>query len=267
MIDASRMSFLGPGLDRLAAATISVVGAGGGGSHVVQQLAHLGVGTVAIIDADGLESSNVNRVVATHYRDLGRPKAEILAANLAGLGATLVPVIARATSAEGRRWIERSDLVIGAVDGMRSRDAIERLCRAAIVPYLDIGLSIVLDEAGHVAGIGGQVFTSLPGGPCMRCAEIITDERLAADREEYVAGAPEQQVVSMNGILASQAVTGAIALLTDFAPAFPMPPWLQYDGLLHELKTPSVPLLGPCPHHSLALAGWLVPLPPKRVKS
>lgn len=266
-MDTSRMSFLGPGLARLTGATISVIGAGGGGSHIVQQLAHLGIETLVIIDADLLERSNVNRVVGSRYRDIGRAKAEILAENFAGLGGNLVPVVARAADPAGRSWIERSDLVIGAVDGMRSRNAIEYICRTALVPYIDIGLSIVPDDARRIIGIGGQVFTSLPGGPCMQCAEIITDEQLAGDREEYMAGAPEQQVISMNGILASQAVTAAINLLTDFAPEFLVPPWLQYDGLLHELKIPAFPISAPCPHYLLASAGWRVLLPPKRVSS
>jgi molybdopterin-synthase adenylyltransferase len=216
-----------------------------------------------VIDPDRLEESNVNRVVPTKYSDVGDPKALILARHLSNLGSTIVPVVARAQSSDGRRWLERSDLVLGAVDGMRARDSIERICRTALVPYIDIGLSIIVDDKFKVIGIGGQVFVSLPGRPCMRCARIITEESLAADREEYIAGSPEQQVISMNGILASQAVTAGISLLTDYAADYPIPLHLQYDGLAHGMRANTF-LPGACLHYPLASAGWTALLPPKR---
>lgn len=261
-MDASRISFLGPGLDRLRTATICVLGVGGGGSHIVQQLAHLGTGTVVMIEPDKLERSNVNRVVCTHYADVGRPKAEVLAERLRGLGGQLVPIRARAESPIGRAWIERADLVFGAVDGARARNNIERICRAAMVPYIDVGLKIDADDADLVRAIGGQVFTSLVGGACMRCAEIVTDAILANDRDEYVVGRPEQQVVSLNGLLASQAVNNALSMLTGYVPHFPVPALIRYDGLAHEMR-PDHYVTGPCPHHQLEEAGWRHVLPPR----
>jgi hypothetical protein len=147
---------------------------------------------------------------------------------------------------------------------MRTRDYIERACRAALVPYIDIGLTIVMAEKGSVGGIGGQVFISVPAGPCMWCAGILTNDELAGDHEEYVAGAPEQQVISMNGILASQAINAALWLLTRFAPAFPPPAHIVYDGLEHELRRNDY-LPKSCSHYPVESAGWSVVLPPRRV--
>lgn len=265
MIDVSRLSFLGSGLKRLKDSTVSVVGAGGGGSHVIQQLAHLGVGIIAAIDDDRLERWNVNRMPCTNYRDLGEYKAIVLSERLKGLGGRVVPVLTRAETDEGRAWIERSDVVFGAVDGVRTRNNIEAICRSALVPYIDIGLSIDLDDSGAVRAIGGQVVTSVPGGPCLRCAGVVTDATMAADREEYVAGAPEQQVISMNGVLASQSVNTALKLLTDYTPNFPSPAVLLYDGLLDGLVADEhVPKV--CPHYPVANAGWSVRLPPRRAR-
>jgi len=265
-MDTSRLTFLGPGLARLRTATVCVVGVGGGGSHLAQQIAHLGLHAVVLIDADILDRSNVNRVVCTRYADVGRLKAQILAERLRGLGTRLIPVVTRAESVIARAWIERADLVLGAVDGARARNNIERLCRAALVPYIDIGLKIDVVPTGDVRGVGGQVFTSLAGGPCMRCGEIVTDETLALDREEYVAGAPEQQVISLNGLLASQAINNALALLTDYAPGFPVPAMIRYDGLVHEMK-PDAYITRPCPHYPLEDAGWRFVLPARRMAS
>jgi hypothetical protein len=258
--DISRMSFLGSGLDRVRASTATVLGAGGGGSHIVQQLAHVGLGRVVSVDHDHLEDSNVNRVVGANYRDVGKLKAQVLAARFQDLKTKIVAVTARAESDAGRRWIEQSDIVFGAVDGARARHNIERICRAALVPYIDIGLKIQLDDADKVIGVGGQVVTSLAGGPCLQCAGVVSEESLLNDHEEYLAGRPEQQVVSMNGLLASQAVNGMLAVLTDYAQGHPLPALIVYDGLLHTMR-PDKYVDGPCPHYPLEEAGWLFVLP------
>ena len=257
----SRMSFLGAGLDWLRSATITVIGAGGGGSHILQQMAHLGVRRLIPIDHDKLEDTNVNRVVGVGYSDVGLYKADLLAARLADLRTEIVPVKARAESAEGRFWIEQSDIVFGAVDGARTRRNIERICRDALVPYIDIGATIHIAEDGvTVDAIGGQVVTSIPGGPCLWCAGVITEESLANDRDEYVAGRPEQQVISINGLLASQAVSGMLTLMTGYSPDFPLPAMITYDGLSHIMQ-PNKYVTGPCPHYSLDQAGWSHVLP------
>ena len=224
MNSMSRMSFLGDGLAWLRGATVTVLGAGGGGSHIAQQVAHLGVGRLPLVDFDPLEHHNVNRVVGAGYGDVGELKADLLAKRFWDLGTRVIPVPHKAESREGRRWIEQSDVVFGAVDGARARNNIEGFCRGALVPFIDIGLKIhVADDETTVLAIGGQIVTSVPGGPCLWCAEVLTDEALLLDRQEYLAGRPEQQVVSLNGILASQAVSGMLSLMTGYAPGFPVP--------------------------------------------
>lgn len=260
---ASRMSFLGKGLGWLSTATVTVLGAGGGGSHLAQQVAHIGVGRMVVADHDVLEDSNVNRVVGANYADVGASKATVLAGRLQGLRTEIVTVLARAESGEGRRWIEGSDAVFGAVDGGRARNNIERICRTALVPYIDIGLRIDVADDKSIRAIGGQVFMSLPGGPCMWCVGLVSPEILEADREEYVAGQPEQQVVSMNGLLASQAINGLLALIADYGDPFPPPLLVRYDGLLHSLK-PDDYVSAICPHYPLVDAGWRDVLPPRR---
>jgi hypothetical protein len=94
--------------------------------------------------------------------------------------------------------------------------------------------------------------------------EIITDEGIVADREEYVVGAPEQQVISMNGVLASQAVNNALALLCNYAPDFPVPSILRFDGLLYRMLPDREPAPNSCPHFDPNSIGWNVVLPFRR---
>jgi molybdopterin/thiamine biosynthesis adenylyltransferase len=265
MNERSRMSFLGDGLAWLRGATITVVGAGGGGSHIVQQIAHLQVGRLPVVDHDRLEDTNVNRVVGVGYGAVGYLKANLLARRFGDLKTRIIAVPERAESPVARRWIEQSDVVFGAVDGTRARDNIENICRAALIPYIDIGMKILMGEDEvTVEGIGGQVVTSLPGGPCLRCAEVVTEDSLLADREEYVAGWPEQQVVSINGLLGSQAVSGMLNVMTGYAPDFPPTAVIRYDGLRHTM-TPDRFIEGPCPHYPLQDAGWRTILPDRVV--
>ena len=64
-----RQSFLGVDSDaRLAAATVGLVGLGGGNSHVVQQLAHLGLGGFVLLDDDIITLTNLNRLVGGSWR-------------------------------------------------------------------------------------------------------------------------------------------------------------------------------------------------------
>ena len=67
----SRQSFLGPDSDqRIARCTIGVPGLGGGGSHVIQQLAHVGFQNYVIYDGDVVEESNLNRLVGAKSIDV-----------------------------------------------------------------------------------------------------------------------------------------------------------------------------------------------------
>jgi ThiF family protein len=161
----------------------------------------------------------------------------------------------------GQRQIEHSDVVFGAVDSARARNNIERICRSALVPYIDIGLMIqVAEDDVTITAIGGQIVTSLPGGPCLWCAEVVTNDLILRDREEYLAGRPDQQVISMNGLLASQAVNGMLAVMAGYAPGFPVPAMIRYDGLSHTMQ-PDRFVQGPCPHYPLEAAGWRYVLP------
>src|ERR1700691_2730880 len=67
----SRQSFLGrDSEERIARGTVGVAGLGGGGSHVIQQLAHIGFQRFVIYDGDIVEESNLNRLVGARSIDV-----------------------------------------------------------------------------------------------------------------------------------------------------------------------------------------------------
>jgi molybdopterin/thiamine biosynthesis adenylyltransferase len=257
-MDDSRLSFLGAqGLGSMRDSSVAVVGCGGGGSHIIQHLAHLGIGTIQCIDPDILAPSNLNRVVGAMRADLYRPKAEIMTERFAWTQSRLGSLRTRVQDTKAIQTIQSSDCVFGAVDSFRTRDDIDRACRQALVPYIDIGLGIIVEKC-RVISAAGQIVLSAPGGPCLRCMDVVTEETLARDREEYMeTGAPEQQVISMNAVLAGEAVTTFLALITGFAGGHVIPRYIVYNALLHEMA--AHPFFGSaapeCPHYPLGDAG------------
>ena len=100
-----------------------------------------------------------------------------------------------------------------------------------MVPYIDCGVGIDAPD-GTIREAGGQTIVWVPGRPCLLCGGEI-DRTIAAEelegpeqrgfrlRHGYVAGTtvPEPAVMSLNGVIASLAVTEFLALVAGFRPS------------------------------------------------
>ena len=256
----SRQSFLGQGAQStIAQVRIGVVGLGGGGSHIVRQLAHLGVQRFALFDADVVDESNLNRMVGATAADARAktPKTEVAKRVITAI----TPEVELVTHTG--RWQDRPellrgcDLVFGAVDTFAGRRELEVACRRHLIPYIDIGMDVhqVGEEPPRMAG---QVILSMPGAPCMFCLAFLNEERLAQEAAEYGGAGPRPQVVWSNGVLASTAVGVCIELLTDWTRAPDRPVYLSYDGNAGTV-TAHIRLkyltVTDCPHYPLKEVG------------
>lgn len=56
---------------------VGIVGVGGLGSHVIQQLAYLGTRQFVVVDQDLVELSNLNRLVGARPSDVGSLKVDV----------------------------------------------------------------------------------------------------------------------------------------------------------------------------------------------
>lgn len=251
--DLSRQSFLGPTSDQtFASARAMIVGMGGGGSHIAQQLAHLGVGGFRVIDPQVIEASNLNRLVGATHADVlaGTAKVEIARR-------TILNVRPRAdVHAEQNEWQKVPELmadahvVFGCVDGYRQREYLERAARRYGIPYIDIGMDIAAIEGGQFA-IGGQAIMSRPGCPCMRCIGFLTTDRLNAEENNYGHAGATPQVVWTNGTLASVAVGMFVKLFSPWYQYDAEFEWLELDGNRQTIEPsiqPEYALHRPCPH-------------------
>ena len=249
----SRQSFLGSDSgQRIARCTIGVPGLGGGGSHVIQQLAHVGFQDYVIYDGDMVEESNLNRLVGAKSIDVPAQTPKLHIAKMMILG--LQPQ-ARIRGFAGR-WqdnpepLRECQIVIGGVDSYQGRHELEVACRRYMMHYIDIGMDVHGQDSPV---IGGQVILSSPGNLCMRCMGFLTDQKIAEEAARYGKAGPRPQVVWPNGVLASTAVGLAVDLVTNWTRRALPHAYLVYDGNQGTVKE-SVTLrnlkITACPHYS-----------------
>ncbi|MBN2309551.1 MAG: tRNA threonylcarbamoyladenosine dehydratase [Candidatus Hydrogenedentes bacterium] len=75
--DRTRLLVGDEGMERLAGATVAIFGLGGVGSYALEAVARAGVGRLILVDADVVESSNINRQLIALENTVGRPKVEV----------------------------------------------------------------------------------------------------------------------------------------------------------------------------------------------
>ncbi len=198
---------------------VAVVGAGGTGSHVLQQLAYLGVRDFVIVEPDSADQTSMNRLVTATAADVGTPKA-ILARRLIESVAPNACVASFATRVQSKAALDALksvDVVFGCVDNDGARLILTELSRAYCIPYFDVAVGI--DVETRVVSAGGRLAVVTPGGPCLFCMKEIDRQEayfFLSDRKEqqfqlergYVQGlridAPS--VVSLNAAVAAIAV-------------------------------------------------------------
>lgn len=128
----------GPGQQKLKAARILVVGAGGLGAPLIQYLAAAGVGELGILDDDVVSLSNLQRQVLYGTADVGRPKVEAAAEAVARLNPFVkaTPIGERLTVKNAARLVDGWSLVVDGSDNFDTRYAASDACCGARVPLV-----------------------------------------------------------------------------------------------------------------------------------
>lgn len=207
-----------------------IVGLGGTGSPLAEQLYRLGVGNLSFFDGDTLEQSNLNRVYGTELNDVGLNKAEIAAQRLTRIGFDAI-VQATPTSInfeEAARKLPDCDIIFGCTDKETPRAILNQVSLRYLIPVFDLGVLIDSQE-GDLQGVFGRVTTLLPGEACLFCrgrisAEAIRVEGLSdSDRAKQAAEgyAPELEtrapaVIPFTSSVASTAVMELLHRMTGF---------------------------------------------------
>ncbi len=155
--------------NKLKGSTVCIAGLGGLGSPVAMQLASMGVGKLRLVDSDVVETSNLQRQHLYSVDQVGLPKVEAAAKRLMGLNPfiELEPIPLGVTPLNVAELIEGCDVVIGALDHMAPRYALNRACLASGTPFIH----------GAAVAYNGNVTTILPEKTaCLECFQGGIDD-------------------------------------------------------------------------------------------
>lgn len=217
----------------LGALRVGIVGAGGTGSAVAEQLVRLGVRDLVIVDPDTLSASNVTRVYGSTPADVGRPKAEVARDHLRAIapGLRCKPVKSMITLEAAARQLVGCDVVFGCTDDNAGRLVLSRLSTFFLTPVIDVGVLLSSDANGTLTGIDGRVTVLTPGSACLVCRDRIDlaraaselrtpDERKRLEDEGYAPALQrvEPAVVAFTTAVAAAAVGELLERLIGFGP-------------------------------------------------
>ena len=150
------------GQQKLKAARVLLIGAGGLGSPAALYLAAAGVGTLGLVDFDVVDVTNLHRQVLHGTSDVGRPKLESAAKRIADINphVQVERFETRLTSANALGIIHEFDVIVDGTDNFPTRYLVNDACVLAGRPNV----------YGSIFRFEGQasVFAT-PDGPCYRC--------------------------------------------------------------------------------------------------
>ncbi|HEV2722863.1 MAG TPA: ThiF family adenylyltransferase, partial [Thermoanaerobaculia bacterium] len=208
---------------------VAVIGAGGIGSVVAEQLARAGIAELTIVDDDVVERSNLSRLFGATIRTApGLAKAEILARHVKRLGAKRITALKRNALSQSLLLLLREcDLVFSCVDNDRTRAVLSRFAHQYLIPLIDMGARLDA-RVGRVTAAAGRVSIVGSGLTCLRCSNHLNSDRIRAEslsaerrtalaREGYVMGIdePAPAIVSINTVVGGLGVTGGLNLFVN----------------------------------------------------
>ena len=135
--------------------TVAVIGCGGLGGYIIEQLARLGIGTIRIVDGDVFEESNLNRQLFSDVTVLGRPKTEVSQARIGAVNPEIrvEALYGYLDESNAMDFLRGCDAVVGALDNIYTRRVLERSCEALDIPYI----------YGAIHGWVAQAAIDMPG--------------------------------------------------------------------------------------------------------
>ncbi len=162
------------GQNRLAAARVVLIGAGGLGSPAALYLAAAGVGSLTIIDDDHVERSNLQRQILHADARVGMPKTESARIALIALNPSVhVDIVtARVNAANVETLLRGHDLVIDGADNFPTRYLLNAAC-------LQLRLPLVYGAVHRFSGQASVFDSRREDSPCYRC--LFPDPPSAAE--------------------------------------------------------------------------------------
>ena len=201
---------------RLLASKAGLIGLGGLGGGLLENLVRAGVGVIHAADGDVFEETNLNRQLLSRLDALGRPKAELAAERAAAVNPS-VEFVARAAfldRAGMEALLAGAHVAVDALGGLKDRGALAAAAAGLGIPLV----------TGAVAGYAAIVATVLPGAASP--ADLFGGGGSGPAAED-VLGCPSPAVMAVAALQAAE----VIRLLAG------RPPALAGKALIVDLET------------------------------
>ena len=223
------------GQQKLLAAHALIIGAGGLGSPVALYLGSAGVGHIAVVDHDTVDTTNLQRQIAHQLSSVGQPKAVSIKRAIAAINPDVAvsPIVEQVGDAELDVLVQQADVVLDCTDNFATRHAINRACVKHRKPLV----------SGAAIGFDGQVtvFDSRSeNSPCYACMFPESSQPVEAQCATMGVFAP------MVGIIGSVQAAEALKLLIGVGQSLAAR-LLMLDGRHMQWTQLSVPRDSSCP--------------------
>ena len=235
----------------IARLSVAIVGCGGTGSAVAEQLVRMGARRLDLYDPDHVSSSNLTRLYGSRPADVGRAKTDVVAEHLRGIApeARIGTHASAITTESVARHLTDADIVFGCTDDNAGRLVLSRFSTYFMTPVIDVGVLLTSDPGGTIDGIHGRITVLHPGAACLVCRGRVdlqraavelrsAEERASLEAEGYAPAMPglEPAVVSFTSWVAAVAVSELLERLIHYGPR-PVPNEILLRAHDREMST------------------------------
>lgn len=252
-LDLRQRDALGSVHDQVRHLDVAVVGCGGVGSAVAEQIIRMGVNSLLLIDHDRLDTdSNLRRMIGSTMADLkateAPPKVDVLGRHLdqLGFGAEVRRINGDVRTEKVFRALLDTDVVINCTDTHGSRAIVNDLANTYLLPVIDVGMRVSSRSDHKLAGLIAETRVLTPSAPCLWCRKTIDgnvirlenlppNERKELKMEGYVAGGfgePVPSLIALTVLGSGLATCALLRLLSEEGEVAPFGYW--FDGLFGD---------------------------------
>lgn len=153
-----------------------LVGCGGLGGHILEQLARIGVGAIRVVDGDVFEETNLNRQLLSEVSILGSGKAKAAADRIRRVNPDVMVESAAEflTEENAAMLLHGCDAVLDALDNIPSRKILAAACAEAGIPYIYGAISGWVAQAGVSMPGDGLIELLYPEGTILKDKSVLS---------------------------------------------------------------------------------------------
>ncbi len=185
---------------------VCVIGCGGLGGYIIEELLRIGIGNITAVDFDVFEESNLNRQLLATSQTMGKSKAYATKdrRDIVNPTVNLNVIPEKFTEENGASIVGGHDIVIDALDSVQGRLILAQICSQLNIPILHgaieewaIQVSLIMPYSGLMETLYGDN-RNLPQAPSSLASTVALCASLqVAEAIKYLTGLP----TSLDGVI------------------------------------------------------------------